>query len=130
LPDHDRQIICSLVPVSISYLGYDKENPVTGGENGDVIDDLKYSSNLRLFIHCTLYLSGNPIRRFRKSWRSSEISKIRAIRSLGGAVYRGARLYLELRGHGIERKIAEIMAQQKELSLKNLPPRLDSYVPH
>jgi hypothetical protein len=129
LPDHDRQIISLLVPVSISYFGYDEENPLSGANNGK-IDDLKYRSNLRLFIHCTLYLSGNPIRRFRKSWQSREIGKVRAIRSLGGALYRGARLYLELRGHGLERKIAEIAAQQKQLSLKNLPSRLASYVPH
>jgi hypothetical protein len=130
LADHDRQIVCSLVPGSIKYLGYDGENPATGVEREKIIEDLKYSSDLRLLIHCTLYLSGNPFRRFRKSWRNSDISKIRVIRSLGGDFYRGARLFFELRGDGLDRKIAEIVAQQKELLHKNLPQRLGCDDPH
>src|SRR6202142_1856020 len=114
LPDHDRKIICSLMPGSIKYLGYDKENPATGVESENIIDNLKYSSDLLLFIHCTLYLSGSPVRRFRKSWRDNKINKIRIILSFGATFYRGARLYFELRGNRLDRKIAEIVAQQKE----------------
>jgi hypothetical protein len=130
LPDYDQQIICSLVPGSIMYFGYDVENPLASVKRDNVVDALKYGSDLLLFIHCTLYLSGDPIRRFRKSWRNGEIGKIRTIRSLGGAFYRGARLFFELRGDGLDRKIGEIVAQQNELSRKNLPPRLVSYIPH
>jgi hypothetical protein len=121
LDDHDRRIICSLVPGSIGYLGYDKENPAIGIESENAIDDLKYRNALLLLTHCTLYLSGDPIRRFRKSWQSSEISKVRIIRSLGGDFYRGARLFFELRGDGVGRKIAEIVAQQNEILQKSLP---------
>ena len=123
LPDHDRQFICLLMPGSIKYFGYDKENPATGVENENIIDDLKYSSDLRLFIDCMLYFSGNPIRRYRKLWQSDKQIK-RIILSLGIAFCRGARLFFELRGDGLDRKIAEIVAQQKELLRKNLPPSL------
>jgi hypothetical protein len=124
LADHERQLICSLVPGSIKYLGYDAENPAAGVESKQLIDDLKYNSNLQLYIDCTLYLSGNPISHLRKSWQSDKIGKIRAMRSLAGAAYRGARLFLELRGDGVARKIAEIAAQQKELLQRSLPPSL------
>jgi hypothetical protein len=124
LADHDRQLICSLVPGSLKYLGYDKENPATGIESENIIGDLKYKSNSQLFIHCTLYLSGNPVERFRNSWRKKEVTKIRAIRSLAGDIYRGARLFLELRGDGVDRKTAEIVTQQKQLLQKHLPPSL------
>jgi hypothetical protein len=131
LPDHDRQIICLLMPGSIKYFGYDKENPATGVDNENIIDDLKYSSDLLLFSHCILYISGgNPFRHFRKSWQSNKINKIRIILSLGAAFYRGACLFFELRGDGLDRKIAEIAAQQKELLRENLPPSLFCYVPH
>jgi hypothetical protein len=122
LPDHDQQIICSLVQGSIRYFGYDEENPLTSIEHDNAVDALEYRGDLRLFIHCTLYLSGNPIRRFRKSWRNAEIGKMRSIRSLGGAFYRGARLFFELRGNGLDRKLGEIAAQQEELLRKKLPP--------
>jgi len=119
LPDHDRKLICSLVPGSIEYLGYDKENPGTS----IVIDDFKYSSDLRLFIHCILFRSclwGNPGRNF---WQSGKlIKKIGILRRLGVIVFEGARLFFELRGDGLDRQIAEIVAQQKELLGKKLPP--------
>jgi|GEM_PF-1700711 len=121
LADHDRQLICSLVPGSLRYLGYDKENPADGIGSENIIGNLKYKSNSQLFIHCTLYLSGNPIERFRNSWRKKRVSKIRAIRSLAGDVYRGARLFLELRGDGVDRKTAEIVTQQKQLLQRHLP---------
>jgi hypothetical protein len=121
LADHDRQLICSLVPGSLKYLGYDKENPAAGIESENIIGDLKYKSSSQLFIHCTLYLSGNPIERFRNSWRKKEVTKMRAIRSLAGDVYRGALLFLELRGDGVDRKTAEIVTQQKQLLQKHLP---------
>ena len=130
LPDRDQQIICSLVPGSIRYFGYDEESSLTGSERYNAVDALNYTSDLLLFIHCTLYLYGDPIRRFRKSWRNAEIGKVRSIRSLGGAFYRGARLFFDLRGNGLNRKLGEIEAQQKELLRKNLPPRLVSYIPH
>jgi len=99
LPNHDRQIICLLMPGSIKYFGYDKDNPATGVENENIIGDLKYSSDLLLFSHRILYVSGgNPIRHFRKSWQSNKISKIRIILSLGAAFYRGPRLFFVLRG--------------------------------
>jgi hypothetical protein len=119
LPDHDRKIICSLVPGSIKYFGYDKEEPATSL----VIDDFKYSSDLLLFIHCILFRSclwGNPGRKF---WQSDKlIKKIGIIRRLGTIVFEGARLFFELRGDGLDRQIAEIVAQQKELLRKKLPP--------
>jgi hypothetical protein len=130
LCDLDQRIICSLVPGSIKYLGYDEENPLTGVERGNVIDALEYTSDLLLFIHRMLYLSGNPIRRFRKSWRNGETGKIQAILSLSGTFYRGARLFFELRGNRIDRKIGEMAAQQEEMPHKNIPPRLVCYVPH
>jgi hypothetical protein len=123
LPDHDRQRICLLMPGSIKYFGYDKENPATGEERGNIIDHFKYSSDLLLFIHCILFRSclwGNPGRKF---WQSDKlINKIGIIRSLGAIVFEGARLFFELRGNGLDRKIAEIVAQQEELLRKNLPP--------
>ncbi len=122
LPGYDRQIICAMVPGSIKYLGYEEEYPATGIESGNALDEFKYSSALLLFAHCILYLSGDPIRRFRKSWRGRKIGKIRVMRSLGGDIYRGARLFFELRGDGVERKIAEIAAQQREMLRKALPP--------
>jgi hypothetical protein len=124
LPEHERQIICSSVPGSIKYLGYVDDIPATGAGTENLINDLKYGNDLLLFIHCTLYLSGNPVRRFRKSWQNNKVNKIRAILSFGAAFYRGARLFFELRGNGLDRKIAEIMVQQKQLLQKNPPPRL------
>jgi hypothetical protein len=123
LPDHDLRIICSLVPGSIKYFGYDKENPATSVESGNIIDDLKYSSDVLLFIHCILFRSclwNNPGRKF---WQSGKvIQKIGIIRRLGTIAFEGARLFFELRGDGLDRQIAEIVAQQKELLRKELPP--------
>jgi hypothetical protein len=132
LPDHDRQIICLLVPGSIKYFGYEKENPAAGVESENIINHFKYTSDLLLFIHCILFKSclwGNPLRHLRKFGQSDkQIDKIRimhsVIRSLGGIVFEGARLFFELRGNKLDRKIAEIVAQQKELLRKNLPPSL------
>ncbi len=121
LPDRDLQLICVLVPGSIKYFGYDKEHPAVGVEGKNMIGQLEYCSDLLLFNHCTLYLSGDPVRRFCKSWRSNRIGKIRATLSLGAAYYRGARLYLELRGNGLGRKIGEIAVQQQELLRRDLP---------
>jgi hypothetical protein len=125
LPAFDRQIICSLVPGSIKYFGYDKENPVTGSEREDIFANLIYTNGLQLFLHCTLYLSGCPIRRLRDAWQTNKLSKIRIILSFAAAYYRGARLFFELRGNRLHRQMAEIVAQQKELVRNNkLPPRL------
>jgi hypothetical protein len=124
LADHDRQIICSLLPGTIKYLGYEIENPTTDAKSESIVKELRYSSDFQLLVDCTLYLSGNPFRRFRKSWQSNEVSRIRAIRSLGGAIYRGARLFFELRGQSVDRKTAEIVTQQKELLQKELSPSL------
>jgi len=74
LPDHDRQIICLLMPGSIRYFGYDKENTATGVESENIVDYFKYSSDLLLLIHCILFIScgfgGKPGRHFRKLWRN------------------------------------------------------------
>jgi hypothetical protein len=130
LSDEDRKIVCYLVPSSIRYFGYDEDNPIDPEENDHIVDCLKYRSSFALFIDCTLYLSGNPITRFYKAWRNPQTHKVRAVLSLGAAYYRGARLFFELKGDRLERKMAEIKAQQKELSGKPLPSRLISYVPH
>jgi len=123
LSDHDRQIICLLVPGTIKYLGYHEENPATGTDNKNIIADLKYSSDLRLFIHCILYFSGNPVRRLRKFWKNEkQINKLRLMRSLGWAFFQGARLFFELRGDRLDRKIGEMAAQEKELLRKTLSP--------
>jgi hypothetical protein len=127
LPDHDRQIISSLMPGSIKYFGYDNENHAAGVESESTIKDLKYRSELLLFSHCVVHLSaGNPVRRFRKSWQSHKINKMRVILSFVATFYRGAFLFFQLRGNGLDRKITEIVAQQNELLRKNPPPRLMS----
>jgi hypothetical protein len=112
-----------LVPGSIKYLVYDKDNSATRVESENIIDHFKYSSDLRLLIHCILFRSclwGNP---GRKLWQTDKlIDKIRIIRCLGAICFEGACLFFELRGDGIDRKIAEIVAQQKVLLHKNLPP--------
>ncbi len=129
LPDQDRRIICLLMPGCIKYFEYDKENPANDTANENIVDYFKYSSNLLLLIHCILFVSclsgGKPGRHFRKLWQNDKhIDKRRMIRLLGGIFYRGTRLFFELKGGGLDRKIAEIVAQQKELLRKDLPPSL------
>jgi hypothetical protein len=122
LPDDDRQILCLLMPGSISYLGYAKEKAATVMESEKIVEHFKYSSDLLLFIHCILFRSclwGNPARKF---WKCDKLTeKIGIIRCLGAIWVEGAHLFCELRRSGLNRKIDEIVAQQKELLGKNLP---------
>jgi hypothetical protein len=125
LANHDRLIIDSLLPGVIRYFGYDRKNPAARGEAGEAaVKDLKYRSDLPLYIDCILYVSGKPIRSFLRSWHGHRINKMRVILRFGATFYRGASLFLQLRGNGLDRKLAQIGVQQNELLRKSLPPRL------
>jgi hypothetical protein len=123
LPDHDRQDISLLLPGSIKYFEYDKEIPAVEMYSENITPNFKYRSDFLLLIHCIVFRSclwGNPAGRF---WQCDKIiDKVRIMRCLCAILFEGARLFLELRGDGLDRKLVEVAAQQRELLRKTLPP--------
>jgi hypothetical protein len=128
MPEHDRRIVWMLMRGSIEYFGYQGKDLPIDDQTEKLIDYLQYSSELLLFIHCIFWaicLGGKRGRHFRKFWQSDKlIEKMRVVRHLSRIFNQGARLFFELRGNGIDRKITEIVTQQRELLRKNPPPHL------
>ncbi|MBI3772180.1 MAG: hypothetical protein HY272_05735 [Gammaproteobacteria bacterium] len=127
-PD-EIDLINSLLVGSLGYLHYGVDIDNSNVPFETLLCRVKYASGSLLVMHCFLYIAGDPLLIFSRFERGYPVRKI--VRGVIGKILLLVRsvpativLFRQLRGNGMNCRLREMTAQQKQLLSRQVPPQL------